>query len=327
MHFFRLRESAEDGLRSEQLGGPDAPPWQRGLQLRILHQALLTLGRLDEAIRIADELEPLATRIGQAYSIALCLSTRTWLEFVRELDLAKLDAGFQEVSKSDAKVRFPFWEVLSEVQLSLLDFIRGNWAGALSHALASSRTNPQMSSIRGFGEGALFRQMAYSGDHDGALAILENNRAMLPVSGQENYRGAWWMLSLVVEGLFMLGKSAQAGQLYPLVRELIDTGAIVLWPIPRYTQTIAGIAAAGARQWDAAEKHFKIAGRQADLFPDRVEQAEIRRFHAMMLGDRAGRGDCESARTLLNEALETYKRIGMPRHIEMAQNLAKDLAG
>jgi tetratricopeptide (TPR) repeat protein len=327
MHFFRLRESAEDGLRSEQLGGPEAPPWQRGLQLRILHQALLTLGRLEEAIRIADELEPLATRIGQAYSIALCLSTRTWLEFVRELDLAKLDAGFQEVSKSDAKVRFPFWEVLSEVQLSLLDFIRGNWAGALSHAQASSRTNPQMSSIRGFGEGALFRQMAYSGDRDGALAILEKNRVMLPVSGQENYRGAWWMLSLVVEGLFMLGEKAQAGQLYPLVRDLIDTGAIVLWPIPRYTQTIAGIAAAGARQWEAAERHFQIASRQADFFPDRPEQAEIRRFHAMMLGDRAGRGDRERAHTLLNEALETYRQIGMPRHIEMAQNLAKDLAG
>jgi tetratricopeptide (TPR) repeat protein len=327
MHFFRLKEAAEDGLRSEQLGGSEAPPWQRGLQLRILHQALLTLGRLEEAIRIADQLEPLATRIGQAYSIALCLSTRTWLEFVRELDLAKLDAGFQEVSKSDAKVRFPFWEVLSEVQLSLLDFIRGNWAGALSHAQDSSRTNPQMSSIRGFGEGALFRQMAYSGDRDGALAILENNRAMLPVSGQENYRGAWWMLSLVVEGLFMLGESAQAGKLYTLVRDMIDTGAIVLWPIPRYTQTIAGIAAAGARQWDAAEKHFQIASRQADFFPDRPEQAEIRRFHAMMLRYRAGRGDREKALALLNEALETYRRIGMPRHIAMAQNLAKDLAG
>jgi hypothetical protein len=35
----------------------------------------------------------------------------------------------------------------------------------------------------------------------------------------------------------MLGEQAQAGELYPLVRELIDTGAVVGWPIPRYTQT------------------------------------------------------------------------------------------
>lgn len=135
------------------------------------------------------------------------------------------------------------------------------------------------------------------------------------------------MLALVVEGLFMLGEHAQAGELYPLVRDLIDTGAVVVWPIPRYTQTVAGLAAAGARQWEAAEKHFQVAMRQADFFPDRPEQAEIHRFHAMMLRDRAGRGDREKAQTLLNEALETYTHIGMPRHIEMIQALAKHLSG
>ena len=261
LHFFRLREAAADGLLSEQLGGSESTPWQRALQLRVLHQALLTLGRLDEAVRIAEVLEPLATRIGQAYSIALCLSTRTWLEFVREPDLAKLEAGFQEVSKSDAKARFPFWDVLSEVQLSVVDFVRGNWAGALSHAHTASRIDPQMSSIQGFGEGALFRQMAYSGDRNGALALLEKHRASLPVSGRENIRGSWWMLAMVVEGLVMLGEQAQAGQLYPLVRELIDTGAVVGWPIPRYTQTIAGLAAAGAHQWESRRRAF--SGRNA----------------------------------------------------------------
>jgi tetratricopeptide (TPR) repeat protein len=326
LHFFRLKEAAADGLLSERLGGSESPPWQRALQLRVLHQALLTLGRLEEAIRIAGVLEPLATKIGQAYSIALCLSTRTWLEFVREPNLANLDAGFQEVSKSDAKARFPFWAVLSEVQLSVLDFIRGNWAGALSHAHASSRIDAEMSSIQGIGEGALFRQMAYSGNSNDALALLEKHRASLPVSGRENVRGSWWMLVMVVEGLAMLGKQAQAGQLYPLVRELIDTGAIVSWPIPRYTQTIAGLAAAGAHLWKAAEEHFQIARRQADFFPDRLEQAEICRFYAMMLINRAALGDREKGRAVLNEALESYSSIGMPRHIEMTRALLSQIA-
>jgi tetratricopeptide (TPR) repeat protein len=321
MHFFRLREAAADGLLSEQLAGAEAPAWQRALQLRVLHQALLTLGRLDEAVGIAGVLEPLANKIGQGYSLALCLSTRTWLEFVREPDLAKLEAGFQEVSRSDAKVKFPFWDVLSEVQLSALDFVRGDWTAALSHAQTASRIDPQMSSIEGFGEGALFRQMAYSGDRNSALALLEKHRESLPVSGRENVRGAWWMLVMVVEGLFMLREHAQAGQLYPLVRELIDTGAVVAWPIPRYTQTIAGLAAAAAHQWEAAEQHFQIASRQADFFPDLPEQAEIRRFHAMMLIDRAAPGDRQKAQALVGEALEKYTRIGMPRHIEITQAL------
>src|SRR5260370_18575300 len=125
MHFFRPRESGGDGLLSEQLAGAEAPPWQRATQLRVLQQALLSLGRLDEAIKIAEVLEPLAAKIGQGYSIALCLSTRTWLEFVREPNLAKLEAGFHEVAKSDAKSRLPFWEELSGEQLVALVFVRG----------------------------------------------------------------------------------------------------------------------------------------------------------------------------------------------------------
>ena len=60
---------------------------------------------------------------------------------------------------------------------------------------------------------------------------------------------------------------------------------------------------------------------QAESFPDRLEQAEIRRFHAIMLIERAAPGDRIKARTLLNEALETYTQIGMPRHIEIARAL------
>src|ERR1700691_3943155 len=124
----------------------------------------------------------------------------------------------------------------------------------------------------------------------------------------------------------MLGEREQAARLYPLVRELIETGAVVmLWPIFRITQTIAGVAAA-ARQWQAAEEHFQIAMRQAESFPERLEQAEIRRFHSVMLLERGAPEDRENARTLLGEALETYTQIGMPRHIEMIPALAKDLA-
>ena len=59
---------------------------------------------------------------------------------------------------------------------------------------------------------------------------------------------------------------------------------------------------------------------QAESFPYRLEQADIRRFHAMMLIERAP-GDREKAQTLLREALETYAYIGMPRHIEMTEAL------
>src|SRR5262249_10875852 len=47
--FFRLREAAADGAQS---CGSEAPPWERATQLQFLYQALLVLGRLDEAANI-----------------------------------------------------------------------------------------------------------------------------------------------------------------------------------------------------------------------------------------------------------------------------------
>jgi hypothetical protein len=216
--------------------------------------------------------------------------------------------------------RFAYLQALFEVQLSLAASFRGNLPEALSHARAAC--SPEAgTSVEGFGIGTLFRQMAYAGDSKGALAILDEKRKWLPVSGQPNTRGSWFMLALVIEGLFILGERSRAQELYPLVSELLNTGAVVLWPIFRFTNTIAGIAAAAAHQWHAAEDHFEIAIQHAEALPQRLELAEIRRFHAMMLMDRAASDDRDKARTLLHEALDSYTQIGMPRHVEMTRSL------
>jgi hypothetical protein len=235
-------------------------------------------------------------------------------------DLARLESAFRQIFKAEPTVRFVFWDVFSEAQLSLVDFLRSDWTSALHHAQASHRLEVE-TFIQGFGVGTLFRQMAYAGDRDGALPILNERRAWLPRRGQPNPMGSWWMLALVIEGLFMFGEHSRAGELYPLARELVDTGAVALWPIIRFSHTVAGMAATAVHQWEAAEDHFRTAMQQAESFPHRLEQAEIRRFQAMMLIDRAAPGDRERAHGLLRQARETYEQIVMPRHIEMTQTL------
>jgi hypothetical protein len=96
---------------------------------------------------------------------------------------------------------------------------------------------------------------------------------------------------------------------------------VALWPIFRFSQTVAGIAAAAAGQWEAAEEHFQTALHQAEAVPHRLEQAEIRRFHALMLMDRATPGDRERAGGLLRQARETYEQIDMRAHGEITQTL------
>ena len=304
---------------ADQSGGSETTPWERAHQRQILYQALLLLGRMEEAAKIGEEVEALATKIGQSYSIARVLISKAWVEFGTAGDLAKLAFSLQQILKSEPRVPRMFWEVFVEAQLSFLNFFSGNWPTAKSHAHASDSREEMF--VSGFGAGTLFRQMAYAGDRDGALAILEQKRDWLPRAGQPNSMGSWWMLVLAIEGLVVLGEKLHAARLYPLVCELADTGAVALWPIFRFTHTVVGMAAAAAHRWEAAETHFQTALRQAETIPHRLEQAEIRRFHAMMLLDRAAPGDRPRARALLAEALESYQQIGMARHSELAQAL------
>ena len=51
----------------------------------------------------------------------------------------------------------------------------------------------------------------------------------------------------------------------------------------------------------------------------------MRRWYARMLIDRDGPGDREKARALLAEAIAMYREIGMPKHVEMAQALLREL--
>jgi tetratricopeptide (TPR) repeat protein len=89
----------------------------------------------------------------------------------------------------------------------------------------------------------------------------------------------------------------------------------------RFPETIAGIAAGAAGDWELAEKHFEKALKQAEEFPHRVEEAEVQRFYAMMLIARTARGARSRARALLNHALESYERIGMPGHAGLTRTL------
>jgi hypothetical protein len=81
------------------------------------------------------------------------------------------------------------------------------------------------------------------------------------------------------------------------------------------------IMQAGERASTAAEDHFATALRQAHTLPHKIAQPEVRRWYAWMLLDRAAPGDRERAQTLLGEAVELYGTIGMPKHVEIAEQM------
>jgi tetratricopeptide (TPR) repeat protein len=210
------------------------------------------------------------------------------------------------------------------MHLGLGHFWRGGWEKALQDFQEAVKLEPA-----GFYAGAawghlsLFR--AYAGDSNGALAMLEQERQNLPRPGQANTMGAWSMLSAAVEGLAILNEREEAAKLYPLVGEAIDRGALLRDIGLGLLQTVAGIAAAAGGQWDKAEEHYRTALRQAHEIPYVAHQPEVRRWYARMLIDRGGPGDREKARELLTEAVAMYRRIRMPKHVEMAEELLGQL--
>ena len=133
------------------------------------------------------------------------------------------------------------------------------------------------------------------------------------------------MLFKAVEGLAVIGERQRAAELYPLTLEAIATGTLLTFDASHLIETIAGIAAAAGHDWTNAERHYQTALRQAHDIPFRSEQPEARRWYAQMLIDRNAPGDRDKARTLLSEAVEMYRTIGMPKHLEQAERTLERL--
>ncbi len=322
--FLRLREGLEDSRESAELAAPGSGPWPRAQRLCWTQGALHHLGRVQEAAKVGEELEPLATRIGHVAALSYCHRLGAWAEFGKQPDLIQLEDKLQQDLDANRAAGLDVFVALSHTQLSVAEFLRGNWDKGLKHAEEACR--PQAPHVmRALNIGTLFRQKAYAGDRDGAFALLRQHSEKLARAREANTYGSWAMLLLVIEGLVVLGERGQAAALYPRVRGLIATGTVCLAFISRFPQTIAGVANAAARQWNAAEQHFQIALRQAQDFPYVVELAEVRRFYGAMLIERDESSDHEYARALLTQARDTYNQVGMPRHRTIVEALLNKL--
>jgi class 3 adenylate cyclase/tetratricopeptide (TPR) repeat protein len=329
--YLQLPQIVDSGLRAAELLRSAGDLWPLADALWASQHALLFLGRLDEVAKIGQEVEPLAFRLGH---LGALLSARRW-GGIRELMLTGDIDRYQEFARGDLELcrdlGSPFIST-SYTLLGLVHFWRGRWQEALASFQEAVRLEPP-----GFWTGGdwafLFLAKAYAGEKDAALALLEQTRGNLPRPGQANTDGAWTMLFGVVEGLAVLGERDEAAKLHPLVLEAIDTGTLMRWADARLLQSIAGMAAAAGGQWDRAEEHYQTALRQAHEVPVVMEQPEVRRWYTRMLIDRDAPGDPstgsgrdrDKARELLTEAIAMYRRIGMPKHVEMAEALLREL--
>src|SRR5262249_17192213 len=113
-----------------------------------------------------------------------------------------------------------------------------------------------------------------------------------------------------VMGLAWLRRKEETSALRPLTERLVLTG---IWAHTYFSpfRTAAGITAACAGDWPAAEQHHLTAIHQTDTAPYRVSQPTGREWYETMLVDRNAPGDVSKARGLLSETLAMYESMGM----------------
>ena len=243
-------------------------------------------GRAAESFDGAVKLEPLGFMAGADWAFVLLCSAYSG---DRRSTLAMLHRN---------PILVPLLQVVRRILLR-----RPKWLPSILRYLARRRLRP----------GQLLRMLKLS--HIGEL----------PGPGQTNTWGAWIMLLAAVQGLAIVGERQKVARLYPVVLQGISTGAVTPWAIGGLFQTAAGIAAHAGRRWDKADEHFQAALVQADEIPHKVEQPEVRRWYAKMLIDQGGPGDPDKARELLTEAIAMYRKMGMPKHVEMTEAMLGDV--
>ena len=298
--------------------------WETCTVLSFMEIAAIELGRTQLGAELGDEVVMLASRLGHAFALdfahSLCVCSN-------QLTLSALDMS-EAGAKRHLDVAGPLgFRHLSATMLSQVAFLRGDWEEALRWAEDAVRHSPEGHHRNSGPDWAcLVRVLAYVGRSAAVHAILDERRSLLPRPGQPNGYGQWYIPVAAIEALWVIGERNGAADLYPLVRELRETTKIVRFALgAQLIERIAGIGAAAGRQWDLAEGHFQTALAQAEELPFDIEGAETRRFYAEMLLERNAPGDRDRARSLLDEAILVYRRIGMLRHEELASRARGDL--
>ena len=294
--------------------------WELPQVVGNLSFGLVYSGAPEKADRMAQEAQQLAARVGHDGALGNAGSARLLAGIALSGDL---DSAEQMAPDLVAIYeRSGPWSRVPLLWLSATRFWGGAWdeaGSATDQALA--RGGPELpETIVEWAHGWRFLLQAYRDDRTGLDEFSERCRRLFR-EGRTPFLGDAFLAVEAPEAFAMLGAREEAHRLYEPIVELLRGGFRGLGSL---AETAAGIASGAGEQWETAARHFETALGQAHDFPDKIAQPETRRWYAWMLLDRDAPGDREKARTLLEEAIEMYRPIGMPKHVEIAERMLED---
>ena len=320
LFFLEVRDTVATGRQAAALCRSTSNLWALADVLTHMRAALLFRGELVEFVDLGEEVETVARRAGHIDAAWLAGTHRAPHDLMVSGNLDEFEQFALRDIDYTGRAKLG-WRFFSPASLGLVHLLKGRPPGSAERVSRGSRSRTGRSALgRVEHSGSFPRRGVRPGGRCGREARARAGRTHEASRGPHG-RPLGTPGRRVVEGLATLGKRAQTAELYPLVVNGISRGIVVNLADLRLLQTLAGMAAAARQHWDAAQEHFETALRHAHDLPNRIAQPEVRRWYAWMLLDRNAPGAHDKARTMLGEAVEMYQRIGMPRHVEMAEEL------
>ena len=201
---------------------------------------------------------------------------------------------------------------------------RGDREGALATAIRARLVFPTTNQWSGMYAGCELWCMALLDHPDWALRLGECEH-FVPVAGSSHFVGRQLFAHYLVLSHVARGEHMAAAALYPVLREALDDGWRfgLLQPV----EGLVGLAAAAAGHWDVAEGHFRSALAFVDEIGDRPGEPSVQKWYAWMLLRRAAPGDRDQARRLLDEAIASFRAMGMQLSLGEAEAMRRSLDG
>ncbi|MBW3589803.1 MAG: AAA family ATPase [Actinobacteria bacterium] len=324
MHFAfgEWKPCIADGLRAADEMRPRGALWDVATFLSFVANGLLLSADLERALVVGTEIEEISRRLGHWGALSIAHRTKGFLESRKVSPEEYLD-GFERFVAEDAVIAARASSLSMGQNLmfhSQLFYMRGQWEEALVQ-LRRSLEFDRPGVFVDMPAARLLLMLARLGYRDEALAMIEERREQLKWEAGPKPIGTQMFGLMAIESLWALDEKQRAGELYPFAFKVMELGSKARLFDFRPVETIAGLSAAGARDWDKAERHLKAGIAQARMFGVYDQESESRQLYAEALLDRGRPGDREKALELLEEAIEMYRRVGMTRHLSDAEDL------
>jgi class 3 adenylate cyclase/tetratricopeptide (TPR) repeat protein len=315
MGFAQFDQGIEAGLLAADVFEAENALWDLCSVLTFVLYQAGAIGSVEQSAALAERVRPLAMRLGHLGAVFLELADRSRSAAMRgDIDEVR-DLALQQIEVCE-RGGLP-WLYVGRTYLGLSEQWRGQWEDA-GRELRDAAALEAPGAFGGQVTAILAIHLALEGRGDEVVKLLEEKREALPRPGAINTLGSWNSLVGFVEALWLVGRNDEAAALLPIIEEALTLPSEWVSFDARWVRTRAGIAAAAAGRYDEAEGHFTEVLRRGEERENKIERADVFRFLARMLLQRDEPGDRERAEEHIRSAIEEYRALGMPRHVELA---------